>query len=110
MELWHAVRQGVIGRSRTFDLLGEEYLTSTYEPPKFSLRLSVKDLTLALEMARDLDVPLKLAESAYEDYTAALERGWGEQDSRAPMQLQNERAGVSVKVTPEAVRETLARG
>lgn len=110
MELWHAVRQGVIGRSRTFDLLGEEYLTATYEPPKFALRLSVKDFTLALEMARDLDVPLKLAESAYEDYTAAMERGWGDRDSRAPMALQNERAGVTVKATREAVQQTLARG
>lgn len=110
MELWHAVRQGVIGRSRTFDLLGEEYLTSNYEPPKFALRLSHKDFKLALELAHDLDVPLRLAETAYEDYTAAMDLGWGDRDSRAPMQLQNERAGVSVKVSPEDVKRTLARG
>ncbi len=110
MELWHAMRQGVIGRSRTFDLLGEEYLTSTYEPPKFALRLSLKDFRLALELARDLDVPLKLAQTAYEDYTAAMDLGWGDRDSRAPMHLQNERAGVTVKVSPEDVQRTLARG
>ena len=30
---------------------------------------------------------MKHADVAYEDFTAALERGWGELDSRSPMQL-----------------------
>jgi 3-hydroxyisobutyrate dehydrogenase len=46
---------------------------------------------------------------AYEDFNAALERGWGELDSRSPMRLQNERAGVSIKVSAEDVKQTLAR-
>jgi len=53
---------------------------------------------------------MKQAEAAYQDYTAALERGWGDLDSRSPMQLQNERAGVTIKVSAEDVQKTLARG
>jgi 3-hydroxyisobutyrate dehydrogenase len=110
LELWHAVRQGVIGRTRTFDILADQYLQSQYDPPSFALRLAYKDFTLALDLARQLDVPMKQAEAAYADYTAALERGWGELDSRSPMQLQNERAGVTIKVSAEEVQKTLARG
>jgi 3-hydroxyisobutyrate dehydrogenase len=110
LELWHAVRQGVIGRARTFDIIADQYLQSKYDPPSFALRLAYKDFTLALDLAKQLDVPMKQAESAYQDYTAALERGWGDMDSRSPMQLQNERAGVTIKVSADDVQKTLARG
>lgn len=108
LELLHAVRQGVIGRSRTFDLLGEQYLQGKYDPPSFALRLAHKDFTLALELARQLGVPMKQAEAAYQDYNQALERGWGDQDSRSPMQLQNERAGVEIGLDLEDIKKTLA--
>jgi 3-hydroxyisobutyrate dehydrogenase len=107
--LWHALRQGAIGRSRTLDGIGSEYLQSRYEPPSFTLRLSHKDFTLALDLARQLGVPMKQAEGAYQDYVGAMERGWGEQDCRIAMHLQNERAGVTIKAPAEEVRATLAR-
>ena len=110
LELWHAVRQGVIGRRRTFDGIGDQYLQSKYEPPSFALRLAYKDFTLALELAQQVGVPMQQAEAAYQTYTEALERGWGDRDSRAPMALQNERAGVTIKVSAEDVQKTLARG
>jgi 3-hydroxyisobutyrate dehydrogenase len=110
LDLWHAVRQGVIGRSRTFDIVADQYLQNKYDPPSFALRLAYKDFTLALDLARELGVPLKQAETAYADYTEALERGWGDLDSRSPMQLVNERAGVKIQVSAEEVQKTLARG
>jgi 3-hydroxyisobutyrate dehydrogenase len=110
LELWHAVRQGVVGRRRTFDGIGDQYLQSKYDPPSFALRLAYKDFTLALELARQLGVPMKQAETAYHDFTEALERGWGGLDSHAPMQLPNERAGVTIKASAEDVQKTLARG
>ncbi len=110
LDLWHAVRQGVIGRSRTFDIIADQYLQDKYDPPSFALRLAHKDFTLALDLAKELGVPLKQAETAYEEYNTALARGWGDRDSRAPMQLQNERAGVTIKVSAEDVQKTLARG
>lgn len=110
LELWNAVRQGVLGRNRTFDGIGAEYLQSHYDPPNFTLRLAHKDFTLALDLARDLGVPMKQAETAYADYTDALDRGWGELDSRIAMHVQNVRADVEIKVSAEDVAATLARG
>lgn len=110
LELWHAIRQGAIGRARTFDRIGDQYLQAKYDPPNFALRLAHKDLTLGLDLARELGVPMHYAEVAYKDFTEALERGWGERDSRSPMQLQNERAGVTIQVSAQDVQKTLARG
>jgi 3-hydroxyisobutyrate dehydrogenase len=109
LALWHAIRQGSSGRVRTFDRLGDQYLQDKYEPVQFALRLAHKDLSLARELARELGVPMKQADAAYEDFTAAMERGWGEQDSRSPMRLQNERAGVKIKESAEDVQKTFAR-
>jgi 3-hydroxyisobutyrate dehydrogenase len=110
VELWNAVRQGAIGRARTLDLVAEQYLQSSYDPPSFALRLALKDFNLARDLARQYDVPMKHAEAAYEDYADAMERGWSELDSRSPMMLQNERAGVSIRAELDAVRAMMARG
>jgi 3-hydroxyisobutyrate dehydrogenase len=108
--LWHALRQGAIGRARTFDSIKDRYLQGTFEPPSFALTLADKDFRLALELADQVDVPMKVAQAAYEDFTEALDRGWGNRDSQSPMVLQNERAGVTVKVSAEEVQDILSRG
>lgn len=109
LELWHALRQGSIGRSRTFDRI-DRYLRSDYEPPSFKVALAGKDFRLAMDLARELEVPMRCAEAAFEYYTDALDRGWGDRDSRSPMELQNQRAGVQIKVQPEDIDRTLQRG
>ena len=109
LALWHAMRQGATGRRRTFDGVGEQFLQNRYEPAAFALRLAHKDMMLALELARESGVPMPMAERAFEDFTAALGRGWGEQDSRSPMRLQLERAGVQIEESPEAVRQAFER-
>lgn len=110
IELWYAVRQGALGRARTLDLVADLYLQGKYEPPGFALRLAYKDFKLAMDLAEEFGVPMKTSEAAYEDYVAALERGWGDLDSRSPMQLQNERAGVSIHAAAQDVKDMLARG
>lgn len=109
LSLWHAMRQGVTGRRRTFDGVGEQFLQNRYEPAAFALRLAHKDMSLALDLAKECDVPMPMAERAFEDFTEALARGWGQQDSRSPMRLQLERAGVSIEENADDVRRTLAR-
>lgn len=108
--LWNAMRQGAIGRSRTFDRIGDRYLQGAFDPPSFALDLAAKDLRLALELADQFDVPMASARAVYGDFQEALDRGWGGRDSQVPMQLQNERAGVEVKLSAEEVREVLDRG
>ena len=41
--------------------------------------------------------------------TEALNRGWGDRDSRSPMLLQQERAGVSIEVPEEVLKEIMAK-
>lgn len=110
LELWHAIRQGAIGRSRTFDRIGDQYLQSKYEPANFTVRLAHKDFKLGLDLARELGVPMRLGEAAFQDFDEALELGWGDRDSRSPMDLQNRRAGVSIKVSAADVQKAMARG
>ncbi len=104
LTLWEAVRQGALGRSRTFDGLAAHFLPANYDPPDFALRLAHKDVSLAAELGRQLKVPMPMAELALEELTAAVNRGWGERDSRVAMLLQQERAGVQVAVEPERIR------
>lgn len=107
LALFQAIRQGATGRMRTFDRLVAQYLPGTYDPPAFALRLAHKDLTLALELARQVGVPMRVAELTYADFEEGLKRGWGERDSRTPMLLQNERAGVEPQVPAEKLRDVL---
>jgi 3-hydroxyisobutyrate dehydrogenase len=109
LELWHALRQGAVGRARMFDRIGDNYLRSVYDPASFTVDLADKDMKLVLEMAEDLGVPMQFAETAHAEYKAAQDRGWGQRDSRSPMQIQNERAGVELQLDPAAIAETLAR-
>jgi 3-hydroxyisobutyrate dehydrogenase len=109
-ELWHGIRMGAIGRARTFDRIGDQYLQDKYDPPNFALKLAHKDLRLALELGEQLGVPMPYAQTAKKDFDEALARGWGDRDSRSPMQMQNERAGVQIKLTAQEVARTLARG
>ncbi|MBI2219189.1 MAG: NAD(P)-dependent oxidoreductase [Candidatus Rokubacteria bacterium] len=110
LALFDAVRQGALGRRRTFDGLVDQFLPGTYDPPAFALRLARKDVTLAVGLGRELGVPMRLANLALEELTEAVNRGWGERDSRVAMLLEQERAGVEIRVAPERIREVLERG
>jgi 3-hydroxyisobutyrate dehydrogenase-like beta-hydroxyacid dehydrogenase len=109
LAIWEAVRQGAIGRRGAFDSLVDQFLPDKYEPPAFALRLAHKDVSLATQLARELNVPMRLANIALSDLTEALNRGWGNQDSRAVMKLQTERAGVKIAVDPQRIAEALER-
>ena len=107
LALFKAIRQGATGRKRTFDRLAEQFLPGKYDPPGFALRLAHKDLKLALELADEVGVPMQVAQVAMREFEQALARGWGERDSRTPMLLQEERAGVAPRVPAEKLREAL---
>jgi len=110
LPLWQAIRQGAFGRTRTFDRLAEQFLPRIFDPSAFALKLAHKDITLATELGRELNVPLRIASLVREELTEAMNRGWADRDSRIFMLLQEERAGVNIAVPVDKVQEVLARG
>lgn len=101
LALYRALRQGATGRKRTFDRLPEHFLPGVYDPPAFTVRLAHKDMSLALELADECGVPMRVGQIALEELDQAMNRGWGERDCRVAMTLQEERAAVSVRVARE---------
>lgn len=109
LALFQAVRQGALGRKRTFDSLADHFLPAKFDPPAFALRLARKDVALATTVGREHDVPMRLANLVLEELTEALNRGWADRDSRVAMLLQEQRAGVDIRVPEEQIREVLDR-
>ena len=107
LALWEAIRQGARGRQRTFDSLADQFLVNRYEPPAFALRLAHKDVSLANEMARDAGVPVRLLGLTQAEMREALNRGWGDLDSRSFLRLQQERAGLVIEIAEDLVRAAL---
>jgi len=107
LALWQAIRQGATGRARTFDRVIDQFLPHRFDPATFALRLAHKDVTLATALGREHKVPMRLANSTLEELTEALNRGWAERDSRVAMLLQEERAGVEIRVPDAAIRRVL---
>jgi 3-hydroxyisobutyrate dehydrogenase len=105
--LWGAIRQGSLGRQRPVDRLADQFLPGEFDKPSFTLRLAQKDVRLATELGRELDVPMRVANLTYADITEAVNRGWGDEDSRAAMKLQQQRSGVAIKVPKETLQEIL---
>jgi 3-hydroxyisobutyrate dehydrogenase len=107
LALFKALRQGATGRKRTFDRLPEHFLAGVYDPPAFTVRLAHKDMSLAMELAAEQGVPMKIGQVALDELAAAMQRGWSERDCRVAMTLQEERAKVSVVVPRERLQDAM---
>jgi 3-hydroxyisobutyrate dehydrogenase len=104
LELWTAMRMGLVGKRSPLDMLTDQFLPGKYEPAAFALELGHKDVTVATALARELGVPMRLANLTREEMTEAMARGFGNEDSRAFLKLQLERAGVEIAVDPDRIR------
>ena len=62
------------------------------------------------QLGRDFNVPMRIANLALAELSEALNRGWGDRDSRSPMILQQERAGVEIGVDPKRIEEAVKHG
>jgi 3-hydroxyisobutyrate dehydrogenase len=104
--LWGAIRKGASGRRRTFDFT--RFYTRDFEEPTFRLDLCHKDLSLALALGHELNVPMRLSDLTLDEHSEALGRGWGNRDSSTVFLLQEERAHVNMEIAREDVTKTLA--
>lgn len=109
LALWSAIRQGSLGRKRTFDRMADQFLQGRFEPPDFALALAYKDVTLATELAREYGVPMRLVTLAHAEMAEAMARGWSALDSRSFLQLQTERAQVAIKVPADAIKKVIEK-
>ncbi|MDP3062483.1 MAG: NAD(P)-dependent oxidoreductase [Chloroflexota bacterium] len=67
-------------------------------PLSFYLELMRKDVRLACEMARELDVPMEIANIVEQRHIEAMNRGWGRNSSNAIVWLQEQRSGVELRL------------
>jgi 3-hydroxyisobutyrate dehydrogenase len=107
--LWEAVRQGALGRQQIFDVMAKQFLPGRFDPPDFALNLARKDVSLACEVGREFDVPMRMSHLVLSEMTEAINKGNGNRDSRSMMTLQEERAGVEVRVPQERLDAILGK-
>ena len=102
-KLVECLRNGGGGRGNILNVtFPQTYLKGKFDPPRFKLNGAQKDVSLALELARQHDVPMASATHTYNEMTSAINRGWGDLDSRVSLLLQEERAGnIEVRITDE---------
>ncbi len=77
--------------------MGKMVLRGNFDRVTFALKLARKDLGLATELARELNVPIPLASMVEQDLLEAIVHGLGEKDSSAAFTVQEDRAGVKVR-------------
>lgn len=66
--------------------------------PRFAMNTALKDMKLATELARSAGVPMDLAALCEAQMAEAVARGWGGMDHAVFLTLQEERAGVQVRL------------
>lgn len=83
------------GRSWALEDRMPEIMKRNFDPG-FTIDLHTKDVTLALEVARELDVPLYTTSLVYELFRTLQIKGKGTLDNGAVMTLYEELAGIEV--------------
>ena len=107
LELGEAMRLGVVGKQSPLFMLTNQFLPGKFDTPAFALNLAHKDVMLATGLAKELGVPMRLANMTLEEMTEAMTRGWGGKDTRVYMKLQLERAGVQIEVDPQQLQRAI---
>ena len=66
--------------------------------PGFATALAAKDVRLATDLGRELGIPMDLSNLVDQRHVEALFRGWGPLDSIVVAYLQEEKAGVQLRI------------
>ena len=104
--LWECVRRGMMGRMHVLHYqVPQTVFRGEFETETFPLKLLRKDVRLATELGRELNVPLPVANIAEQILIAAMNRGWGDKAAyTVTFQLQEDAAQVRIRaagVDPE---------
>ncbi len=108
--LCRVLRDGSYGQGNLLNrVLPDTYFRGHFEPPQFALRLAFKDVALATSLGRELNVPMAMSNLTLQEMMTAVNKGWGDRDSRSTMLLQEERAGVEVRIPETEIEEEVKK-
>jgi 3-hydroxyisobutyrate dehydrogenase-like beta-hydroxyacid dehydrogenase len=97
-DLFTAVQNGAYGQGMLLRALPKVIFKGNFDRVSFALKLARKDLGLATELAREHNVGMPIANIVEQDMLEAIVHGLGEKDSSAAFTVQEDRAGVKVRV------------
>ncbi len=97
--LFTAVSNGAYGQGMLLRALPKVIFKGNFDRVSFALKLARKDLGLATELAREHNVGMPIANIVEQDMLEAIVHGLGEKDSSAAFTIQEDRAGVKVRVS-----------
>jgi 3-hydroxyisobutyrate dehydrogenase-like beta-hydroxyacid dehydrogenase len=86
--------------SPAYQTYGAAIAEQRYDPPGFKLKLTLKDMRLALAAAEDASVPMPLADVVHESLLEAVAHGDGERDLAALAAVSMRRAGQDALAHP----------
>jgi 3-hydroxyisobutyrate dehydrogenase len=96
--LVEAIAKSAAGKNPPLTRFQKEPVTRDFEPDAltFTLALARKDMRLACELARQVDVPMAMANVAEQTMIECMNRGWGRRKAEVTRLLQEERANVDL--------------
>jgi len=97
--LWDCMRWGLEVQLRQLaNSFSETIFKGNYEAPaSFDIALSRKDVGLATELGRRLNVPMPIAAIVEQIMVQAINRGWSKQSTASLFRLQEGAAGIEVR-------------
>ena len=99
--LVNAFNQGcIVSQNLTFTQRMPATLFKGDFTARFALKLAHKDYLLARGLAQSTGVPTRLVDLCQNEILEAMNRGWGESDRIRASTLQEERAGVQLRLDP----------
>jgi 3-hydroxyisobutyrate dehydrogenase-like beta-hydroxyacid dehydrogenase len=84
------------GNSSAFEARAKKFVLAGMYKPGFMTELMRKDVGLALDLGRDLHVPMPLAAAALEQYTQAMSMGLAAEDFAAVAKVNERASGVKL--------------
>jgi 3-hydroxyisobutyrate dehydrogenase len=98
--LWDCMRWGLeVQLHQLTKTFSDTVFKGNYEAPaSFGIGLARKDVGLATELGRQHDVPMPIAALVEQIMVQAIGRGWSEQGTASLFRLQEEAAGIKVRI------------
>lgn len=96
-KLYETVRNGAYGQGMMLAMLQRVVFKGAFDQISAALDIGRKDVSLATALARELEVPVKIAAEVEQELIEAVAHGLGQKDFSAAFTVQEERAGVKVR-------------